>query len=119
MDTVLVVELIKGRLTPWPRLETDDHIISTGSARPLEDAFRIAHGDLVMWLVQEFGLDKLDSYQLVSQIAESPVANVCDPNYTFVAKAPKRHLPSPDVYGSTRTALEEVAAAYRAERGTA
>ena len=46
MDTVLVVELIKGRLTPWPRLETDDHIISTGSARPLEDAFRIAHGDL-------------------------------------------------------------------------
>jgi acetamidase/formamidase len=119
MDTVLVVELIKGRLTPWPRLETADHIISTGSARPLEDAFRIAHGDLVMWLVQEFGLDKLDAYQLVSQIAESPVANVCDPNYTFVAKAPKRHLPSPDVYGSTREALEEVAAAYRAERGTA
>ena len=119
MDTVLVVELIKGRLTPWPRLETDDHIISTGSARPLEDAFRIAHGDLVMWLVQEFGLDKLDAYQLVSQNAESPVANVCDPNYTFVAKAPKRHLPSPDVYGSTREALEEVAGAYRAERGTA
>jgi acetamidase/formamidase len=116
MDTVLVVELIKGRATPWPRLETDDHIMSTGSARPLEDAFRIAHGDLTMWLVDEFGLGKLDAYQLVSQIAESPVANVCDPNYTFVAKAPKAHLPSTDVYARTRAAVKEVAQTYRSER---
>src|SRR6185369_8429469 len=102
METTLIVELIKGRQTSWPRLEDETHIMSTGSARPLEDAFRIAHGDLVLWLVEEFGLDKLDSYQLVSQIAESPVANVCDPNYTFVAKAPKRHLPGTDVYARTR-----------------
>jgi acetamidase/formamidase len=118
MDTVLVVELIKGRLTPWPRLENDEVIMSTGSARPLEDAFRIAHGDLVRWLAEEHRLDPLDAYQLVSQISESPVANVCDPNYTFVAKAPKRYLPNGDVYASTRTALKEIAAAYRAERGT-
>ncbi len=117
MDTVLIVELIKGALTPWPRLEDDTCIMSTGSARPLEDAFRIAHGDLVHWLAGEFGLDRLDAYQLVSQISESPVANVCDPNYTFVAKAPKRFLPSPEVYGSTRARLTEMAAAYRAERG--
>ena len=94
---------------------------TTTSCRParraLEDAFRIAHGDLVMWLVDEFGLDRLDAYQLVSQIAESPVANVCDPNYTFVAKAPKRHLPSGNVYASTRQTLKEIAATYRAERG--
>ncbi len=117
MDTVLIVELIKGAFTPWPRLEDDAYIMSTGSARPLEDAFRIAHGDLVHWLAREFGLDPLDAYQLVSQISESPVANVCDPNYTFVAKAPKRFLPRPDVYGSTRARLKEMAAAYRAERG--
>ena len=117
MDTVLIVDLIKGRMTPWPRLENDTYIMSTGSARPLEDAFRIAHGDLVLWLAEEFELDKIDAYQLVSQISESPVANVCDPNYTFVAKAPKRYLPSPDVYASTRTALKEMAAVYRAERG--
>jgi hypothetical protein len=36
-----------------------------------------------------------------------------------VAKAPKRYLPSRDVYASTHRALEEVAVAYRAERGTA
>lgn len=117
MDTVLIVELIKDTLTPWPRLEDDTYIMSTGSARPLEDAFRIAHGDLVHWLADAFAMDRLDAYQLVSQIAESPVANVCDPNYTFVAKAPKRYLPSPDVYASTRARLKEMAAAYRSERG--
>ena len=117
MDTVLVVELIKGRLTPWPRLEDADSIMSTGSARPLEDAFRIAQGDLVRWLAEEHGLDVLDAYQLVSQISESPVANVCDPNYTFVAKAPTRFLPSSDVYGSIRAGLVEVAGRYLGERG--
>lgn len=117
METVLVVDLIKGRLTPWPRLEDDDHIMSTGSARPLEDAFRIAQADLVRWLAEEHGLDMLDAYQLVSQISESPVANVCDPNYTFVAKAPKRYLPKVDVYGSTRAGLVEVAGHYLGERG--
>jgi acetamidase/formamidase len=90
--------------------------MSTGSARPLEDAFRIAHGDLVRWLAEEHALDTLDAYQLVSQIAESPVANVCDPNYTFVAKAPKRFLPSGDVYGSIRAHLVEVAGRYLGER---
>jgi acetamidase/formamidase len=119
MDTVLTVDLIKGRLTPWPRLEDDAYIMSTGSARPLEDAFRIAHGDLVRWLVEEFTLEALDAYQLVSQISESPVANVCDPNYTFVAKAPKRYLPSPEVYTATHQRLREIAQAYRAERGLA
>jgi acetamidase/formamidase len=117
METTLIVDLIKGRQTPWPRLEDETYIMSTGSARPLEDAFRIAHGDLVLWLVEESGLDKLDAYQLVTQISESPVANVCDPNYTFVAKARKEYLPEQQVYGSTRERLKDMAAEYRRARG--
>ena len=49
MNTVLVVDLIKGVSCPWPRLESDTHIMSAGSARPLEDAFRIARHDMVAW----------------------------------------------------------------------
>lgn len=117
MDTVLVVDVVKGRSTPWPRLEDDTYLMTAGSARPLEDAFRIAHGDLIAWLVEEHGLDRLDAYQLVTQIAETPIANVCDPNYTVTAKVPKRYLPGGGVYGDVRTRLTEIAAAYRAERG--
>ncbi len=93
MDTVLVVDVIKNRPTPWPRLETDTHVMSTGSARPLEDAFRIAQLDLVQWIATDHGLSALDAYQLVTQAVESPLANVCDVNYTSVAKIRKQWLP--------------------------
>jgi acetamidase/formamidase len=93
MDTVVAIDLIKNCSTPWPRLESDTHIMSTGSARPLEDAFRIAQTDLVNWLVSDHGLATMDAYQLISQAVESPLANVCDINYTSLAKIRKEWLP--------------------------
>jgi acetamidase/formamidase len=116
MDTVIAIDLIKGRPTPWPRLENDSHLMSTGSARPLEDAFRIAHVDMVTWLSEEYGFETLDAYQLLTQVSESPVANVCDPNYTFVTKVAKRYLPRGDAYGGMHARLYEVAEIYRRER---
>jgi acetamidase/formamidase len=116
MDTVLILDLIKGVPTPWPRLESDGYVMSTGSARPLEDAFRISQVDLVGWLSSQFGLEMLDAYQLITQVGEAPVANVCDPNYTFVTKARKEYLPQVDAYGGVHQRLREQAAAYRAGR---
>jgi acetamidase/formamidase len=93
MDTVLVVDLIKGAPpTEWPRLEDDEFIMTTGSTRPLEDAFRIAHTEMVRWVSELTGLSAMDAYQLVSQTALTPIANVVDTNYTVVAKLPKRVL---------------------------
>jgi acetamidase/formamidase len=113
MDSVIAIELIKGRFTPWPRLESDDFIISTGSARPLEDAFRIAHADMVAWLVEEYGFERLDAYQFLTQVSESPVANVCDPNYTSLAKVRKQYLPRRDAYRATHSKLQRIGRDYR------
>ena len=93
MNTTFTVDVIKGIFAEWPRLESDDSIMVAGSYRPLEDAFRIAHSQLVRWVVTETGLSLSDAYQLISQIATSRIANVVDPNYTIVAKVPKRYLP--------------------------
>ena len=116
MDTVVIVDLIKGVPTPWPRLESDDYLMTAGSARPLEDAFRIAQHDLVTWIAIECGLDPLDGYQLVTQASESPIANVCDPNYTVIAKIRKAYLPSHDAYSGMHTRLREMSAAYKSQR---
>jgi acetamidase/formamidase len=116
MDTVLVVDVIKGTTTPWPRIESDEHLMSTGSARPLEDAFRISQHGLIQWLVAEYGMEQLDAYQLISQVSEAPVANVCDPNYTFVSKIGKQYLPSGSVYGGAHTRLREMGRSYLSER---
>ena len=93
MQTLLAVDLVKGVYCEWPRLEDDESIMVAGSTRPLEDAFRIAHTQMVRWVSAETGLSLMDAYQLVSQASRSPIANVCDPNYTIVARMPKRYLP--------------------------
>jgi acetamidase/formamidase len=113
MNTVLAVDLIKGRPCAWPRLESDTHLMTAGSARPLEDAFRIAALDLVQWLAADYGLDQMDAYQLVTQAIEAPLANVCDPNYTSVVKMPKIYLPAGDAMGSAHARLRALAATYR------
>jgi acetamidase/formamidase len=93
MDTVLVLDVLKGLpATAWPRLEDDAYLMTTGSARPLEDAFRIAHSELVRWVSELTGLSPMDAYQLVSQTALTPVANVVDTAYTVVAKMAKSYL---------------------------
>ncbi|MFQ5788873.1 MAG: acetamidase/formamidase family protein [Acidobacteriota bacterium] len=93
MDVVLRLDLIKGKTIDWPRLEDDDYIMVAGSARPLIDAFRIAHVELVEWLEEEYGFGRWDAYALVGQLGESTVANIVDPAYTVLAKFPKRYLP--------------------------
>ena len=67
--------------------------MTIGSSRPMEDSWRIANAELVHWVGQLCGLHPMDAYQLCSQIAEVPVANVVDANYSVVVKAAKALLP--------------------------
>jgi len=117
MDSVVMVDLVKGVETPWPRLENDEYLMTAGSARPLEDAFRVAQGDLIQWINAECGLDVMDAYQLITQVSESPVANVVDPNYTFIAKVRKAYLPSHTAYGGIHQRLREAARGHPSAAG--
>jgi acetamidase/formamidase len=91
---VLSVDLIKGRTIGTPRVESEDYIMTVGSARPMEDAARIAFYELVMWLESDYGMERLLAYQLCSQIARVRLANMVDILYSVVAKYPKSHLPA-------------------------
>lgn len=116
MHTVVAVDLIKGVGTPWPRLETDEHVMSVGLARPLEDAFRISQQDLVGWASELTGLDTLDAYQLVAQAGDAPVGNVVDPNYSMVAKVAKRYLGVAGAYDGVHARLRGLSEQYLAAR---
>ncbi len=94
MDVTLQFDLIKGKRIRWPRIEDADYIMVAGSVRPLVDAMRIAYVELIEWLVADYGFDKMEAFQLASQLGVVRVANIVDPNYTVVAKFPKRHLPA-------------------------
>jgi amidase len=92
-DVTFQFDLIKKKRIRWPRIESDDYIMVAGSVRPLVDAMRIAYVELIEWLVADYGFDKMDAYQIVSQAGVVRVANIVDPNYTVVAKFPKALLP--------------------------
>lgn len=94
MDVTFQFDVIKGQRIRWPRVEDDTHIMVLGSVRPLMDALRIAYVELIEWLVADYGFEKMEAFQVVSQVGEVRVANVVDPNYTVVAKFPKKLLPA-------------------------
>jgi acetamidase/formamidase len=105
MTTTLIVELIKGGAPAWPRIEDDMHWMAVGSSRPLEDSWRIGNAELVHWIGQLYDLHQMDAYQLCSQIAQVPVANVVDTNYSVVVKAAKALLPAADAFGGIHADL--------------
>jgi amidase len=89
---------VRTRLSPapsklnHPRIETPTHICTTGCARPLEDAMRIAFQEMVYWLEQDWGVPATEAYMLLGQIAEARCTQVVNPKYTYICKVNKSIL---------------------------
>ena len=92
MRTTMTLDLVKGWTLSWPRLENEQFIMSIGSARPMEDAARIAYADLVHWMVDSYDFDRWEAYMLLTQIGKVRLGNMVDPNYTVGASIAKRYL---------------------------
>jgi acetamidase/formamidase len=115
MNVTLIVDLVKGHAPPWPRLESDSHLMVVGSSRPLEDAWRISQASMVGWLRELYGpgaMDAMDAYQLLSQVSEAPLANVVDANFSALAKVPKALLPTAAAFGGIHQHLREEAQSW-------
>jgi amidase len=83
--TTVHVDLIKDWPITWPRLENEQVIMAIGSARPMEDAARIAYCELIRWLCADYGYDELEAYFLLTQAGRIRVGNMVDPKYTLGA----------------------------------
>ena len=89
----LRVELEKSKKLNWPRIESKDEIMTVCSARPLEDAVRLAFLELIKWLETDYGFERYDAYMFLSLAAKARIAQIVDPLFTVVAKLPKKMLP--------------------------
>ena len=88
----LQIDLIKGWSIPGVRLETKDMIMALGSARPMEDAARMAYRDLVRWLVDGYDFEETEAYFLATQAGKMRVGNIVDPKYTMGASILKEYI---------------------------
>lgn len=101
MNVDVTVDLIKGRATPWPRIENAEWMMVVGAGRPLEDAARVAFKEMVRWVSDVSGLSEMDAYQFVSQNAKAPIVEMVDPEYTVMVKIEKKRLPSRSAASNT------------------
>jgi len=92
-ELTLKVDVLKSSIE-WPRIVNDDWIMIVGSSRPLMEAYKVAHVEMVKWLITEYGFDKWDAVQLLSQVGRCKIANTVDPNYSVVAQFPRSLLPT-------------------------
>ena len=90
--TTIRVDLIKRWTIEWPRLEKEEFVMAIGSARPLEDATRIAYRELVRWMAAEYKYDQWDAYMMLSQCGRVRLGNFVDPKYTIGAAIMKKYL---------------------------
>jgi acetamidase/formamidase len=74
----------------WPRIESNDTIMTVCSARPLEDATRLAYRELINWMVTDYGWKRDDAYMFLSLAGKARIAQIVDPLFTVVAKVPKK-----------------------------
>jgi amidase len=87
------IDLIKNKQIDWPRIESPDEIMTVCSAKPLEDAVRLAFLELIKWLEEDYGFEPYDAYMFLSLVAKIRVSQIVDPLFTVVAKLPKICLP--------------------------
>jgi len=88
----LQVDLIKGHGNRWPQLETEHTMGFIGSARPMEDAARIAYRELVRWLAAETGQTEEEAYMLLTMCGKVRLGNMVDPKYSLGASIEKRYV---------------------------
>lgn len=89
---MLVFDVIKEKRIEWPRIESENAIMVVGSARPMEDAARIAYAELVLWMEEDFGFSRWEAYELLTQVGGLYVGNMVDTNYSIVASITKNYL---------------------------
>jgi amidase len=79
----------------WPRVETEDNLMTIGSAPSLLVALQHATIELHHWLDDDFGLSEKAVSIFVGQAIEYEIASIAEGHATVVAKVRKAYLPRP------------------------
>jgi acetamidase/formamidase len=94
----LRLDLIKGKRSPWIRIETPRSIVAVHATRPLEASVEAATIQLIDWLVTDFGFSPTDAYCLVSTCPDFRVnvyqmCKIGKLGFVAGAELPRRYLP--------------------------
>ncbi|HHY81273.1 MAG TPA: acetamidase/formamidase family protein [Clostridiales bacterium] len=88
-EVVLEIDLIKGKATKWPLVETDDYTAVIASGDDLDGAIYEAASQAVKHIKDSLGIDWEDAYIIASLSVDLKISQVVDPKMTARAAIPK------------------------------
>jgi amidase len=80
MDVEFTVDVIPGRATPAPRVETNTAIMATGYEGSLDDALKSATANMNRWLSDDYKLNPSEIAQVLGTSAQYRISEVADRN---------------------------------------
>jgi acetamidase/formamidase len=89
-ETVLTVDLVKGKKLPGPRIESPAEILTVASGCPMERSVAQAYAWLIHWMEEEYGWDRWQAYDLLTHVGRISVGYYGIG--TVAAKVEKRYL---------------------------
>jgi amidase len=92
MEIEFSVSLQTGGAPNNPRFENAEHLMASGIAGSLDEAFRGATTNLVRWLENMYGLNAAEVSSVLATSIVYDIAEVVDPQPHIVAKVPKSVL---------------------------
>jgi len=89
----LQVELIhQPPKRPCIRMEDEQFIMTVCCTRSLEEAFYISAGEILDWMVDEYGFEYEEAYLLMGQVLQARATQFVNPTRSYICKFPKKYL---------------------------
>ena len=88
----LQVDLVKGHIIGWPRLETETTIMTFGTARPLQDAAGSADLQLVRWNDQDTDMGQEEADMVLTMAGTARLGNMVAPKHTIGTGIAREYL---------------------------
>jgi acetamidase/formamidase len=92
MDIEFTVEVEAGGAPPNPRMENAEYLMACGISGSIDDAFRGATTNLVLWLEKMYGLNPAEVSSVLGTSIVYDIAEVVDPQPHVVAKVARSVL---------------------------
>ena len=93
-ESVVTVNLVKGKSIPWPRIESPTEIMAIVSGSPMERSIAQAMSYLILWMESDYGWNRWKAYDILTHVAEISVGYYGIG--TVACKIAKTYLNSPE-----------------------
>ena len=90
----LSCKVIKGRSPnmSWPRIETEETLVTVAVATPLEEAMRQSLREMIFWLEERTGMSKHEAYMLIGCVGDARPGQAQISHYSMRCIFPKKYL---------------------------